>query len=155
MLQAQKRTVPNFTACLPSISTIHIICGRFCGKGMWLISWLLGDLKKGEKLFTTRCAQCHTLKDGEGNKVGPALHGLFGRKTGSVDGYAYTDANKQKGIEWNEDTLVCLHLRTFWYPIVLQSLLTCMLVHIPGEPQEVHSRYQNGFRWPQEGEGPQ
>lgn len=67
-----------------------------------------GDLKKGEKLFTTRCAQCHTLKDGEGNKVGPALHGLFGRKTGSVEGYSYTDANKQKGIEWNEETLVCL-----------------------------------------------
>ncbi|KAI1187751.1 cytochrome c rosellinia necatrix [Nemania serpens] len=64
-----------------------------------------GDLKKGEKLFTTRCAQCHTLKDGEGNKVGPALHGLFGRKTGSVEGYSYTDANKQKGIEWNEETL--------------------------------------------------
>ena len=38
--------------------------------------------------------------------IGPALHGLFGRKTGSVDGYAYTDANKQKGITWNEETLV-------------------------------------------------
>ncbi|KAJ3560340.1 hypothetical protein NPX13_g9337 [Xylaria arbuscula] len=30
---------------------------------------------------------------------------LFGRKTGSVDGYAYTDANKQKGITWDEETL--------------------------------------------------
>ncbi|KAI0518226.1 cytochrome c [Xylaria bambusicola] len=64
-----------------------------------------GDLKKGEKLFTTRCAQCHTLKEGEGNKVGPALHGLFGRKTGSVEGFSYTDANKQKGITWDEETL--------------------------------------------------
>jgi cytochrome c len=54
----------------------------------------------------TRCAQCHTLKEGEGNKIGPELHGLFGRKTGSVSGYSYTDANKQKGIEWNENTLV-------------------------------------------------
>ena len=34
------------------------------------------------------------------------MHGLFGRKTGSVEGFSYTDANKQKGITWKEDTLV-------------------------------------------------
>jgi len=66
----------------------------------------LGDAKKGAGLFKTRCAQCHTLEAGGGNKIGPALHGLFGRKTGSVDGFAYTDANKQKGITWDENTLV-------------------------------------------------
>jgi cytochrome c len=65
-----------------------------------------GDAKKGANLFKTRCAQCHTLGEGEGNKIGPNLHGLFGRHTGQVPGFAYTDANKQKGIEWNENTLV-------------------------------------------------
>ncbi|KAL8977184.1 MAG: hypothetical protein Q9205_006962 [Flavoplaca limonia] len=65
-----------------------------------------GDSKKGANLFKTRCAQCHTLAEGEGNKVGPNLHGLFGRKTGQVEGFSYTDANKAKGIEWKEDTLV-------------------------------------------------
>lgn len=64
-----------------------------------------GDAKKGAGLFKTRCAQCHTVESGGGNKIGPALHGLFGRKTGSVDGYSYTDANKQKGITWDDDTL--------------------------------------------------
>lgn len=68
---------------------------------------LTGDAKKGANLFKTRCAQCHTLGEGEGNKIGPNLHGLFGRHTGSVPGFAYTDANKAKGIEWNTDTLVC------------------------------------------------
>lgn len=65
-----------------------------------------GDAKKGANLFKTRCAQCHTLGEGEGNKIGPNLHGLFGRQTGSVEGYSYTDANKQKAITWDENTLV-------------------------------------------------
>jgi cytochrome c2 len=65
-----------------------------------------GDAKKGANLFKTRCAQCHTLGEGEPNKIGPNLHGLFGRQTGSVEGFSYTDANKQKAITWNEETLV-------------------------------------------------
>ncbi|OAP55924.1 cytochrome c [Fonsecaea erecta] len=64
-----------------------------------------GDAKKGANLFKTRCAQCHSVVESEGNKIGPNLHGLFGRKTGSVEGFSYTDANKQKGITWKEDTL--------------------------------------------------
>ncbi|KAK6070557.1 cytochrome c [Seiridium cupressi] len=63
------------------------------------------DSKKGANLFKTRCAQCHTLKEGEGNKIGPALHGLFGRKSGQVDGFSYTDANKSKGVTWEESSL--------------------------------------------------
>jgi len=64
-----------------------------------------GDAKKGASLFKTRCAQCHTVEATGENKIGPKLHGLFGRKTGSADDYAYTDANKQKGITWGKDTL--------------------------------------------------
>jgi cytochrome c len=37
--------------------------------------------------------------------LGPNLHGLFGRKTGSIEGYQYTDANRSKGITWSEETL--------------------------------------------------
>lgn len=64
-----------------------------------------GDEKKGANLFKTRCAQCHTLEAGGANQTGPNLHGLFGRKTGHVEGYSYTDANKNKAIVWKEDTL--------------------------------------------------
>ncbi|XP_067849694.1 cytochrome c-like [Heptranchias perlo] len=34
-----------------------------------------------------------------------ALSGLFGRKTGQAEGFSYTEANKNKGIIWGEDTL--------------------------------------------------
>ena len=36
------------------------------------------------------------------NKVGPELNGIDGRKSGTADGYNYTDANKNSGITWNE-----------------------------------------------------
>ena len=62
----------------------------------------------------TRCAQCHTVVESEGNKIGPNLHGLFGRKTGQVDGFSYTDANKQKGITWEESTLVSIRSIKEW-----------------------------------------
>jgi len=64
-----------------------------------------GDAGKGASLFKTRCAQCHTLGKGEPNKVGPNLHGIFGRKTGQAEGFSYTAANTHKGITWGEDTL--------------------------------------------------
>ncbi|KAJ2448346.1 hypothetical protein EV183_005488 [Coemansia sp. RSA 2336] len=64
-----------------------------------------GNAKAGAKLFKTRCAQCHTVEEGGSNKVGPNLHGLFGRTTGSAPGFNYTDANKKANVVWGEETL--------------------------------------------------
>ena len=62
-----------------------------------------GDVKKGESLFA-RCRTCHSLDAGT-NKQGPSFHGLFGRKAGSVPGYAYSPAMKKSDTVWEDDTL--------------------------------------------------
>jgi cytochrome c len=49
-----------------------------------------------------KCAPCHDVGPTAKNKVGPVLNSLDGRKSGSVAGYSYSDANKGSGITWNE-----------------------------------------------------
>ena len=62
-----------------------------------------GDADKGKKVFN-KCKACHSLEAGK-NKIGPSLHGIFGRKSGSEAGYKYSSAMKNSGITWSEDTL--------------------------------------------------
>lgn len=59
------------------------------------------DLAAGATSFK-KCAPCHDVGPTAKNKVGPVLNGLDGRKSGSVAGYGYSDANKGSGITWNE-----------------------------------------------------
>jgi len=60
-----------------------------------------GEVKKGAKLFKAKCAQCHTSEKGGNAKQGPPLWGLIGRQSGSYDGFAYSEANKNSGIVWS------------------------------------------------------
>src|SRR5262249_41001607 len=49
------------------------------------------DLGAGEQSFR-KCAPCHAVGEDATNKVGPLLNGLDGRKSGTVEGYSYSDA---------------------------------------------------------------
>ncbi|MEA2864228.1 MAG: cytochrome c [Bradyrhizobium sp.] len=62
-----------------------------------------GDAAAGEKIFA-HCAPCHSTKPGE-NKLGPSLAGVFGRKSGTEPGYAYSPALKGQNITWDEANL--------------------------------------------------
>jgi cytochrome c len=52
-----------------------------------------------------KCKICHSLDKGGPNRVGPNLFGVFGRKAGTFVGFAYSDAMKNSGIVWDDDTL--------------------------------------------------
>ena len=62
-----------------------------------------GDPEKGERVFN-KCKVCH-VADEEKNKVGPTLVGIFGRPAGSVEGFKYSDAMKESGVTWDEETV--------------------------------------------------
>jgi cytochrome c len=59
------------------------------------------DAAAGEKSFA-KCRACHQVGETAKNTVGPILNGLFGRKSGTVEGYNYSDANKNSGITWDD-----------------------------------------------------
>lgn len=79
----------------------------------------LGDAQRGATLFKARCQQCHSIGKFEGNKGGPNLYGVVGRKTGEAVNYKYSEATKQKNITWSEDTLVCVLV--FIFSVVLPT----------------------------------
>ncbi len=63
-----------------------------------------GDPGKGRKVFI-RCQACHSLEEGQ-NRVGPSLHGIIGRKAGSLASFTrYSPAMKSADVVWNEETL--------------------------------------------------
>jgi cytochrome c len=61
------------------------------------------DAAKGKKVFV-KCMACHAVEAGK-NKIGPTLHGIVGRKAGTVEGFTYSDAMKNSGLTWDEATL--------------------------------------------------
>ena len=58
----------------------------------------------GAEVFRA-CVACHTLSPDEGNKAGPSLHHIFGRKIASLSGYRYSDALRHMDIVWTPETV--------------------------------------------------
>lgn len=59
---------------------------------------------QGAQAFA-QCRACHTLPAGGKSTLGPNLHGLFGRKAGTVAGFAYSPALKASGLVWDAKSL--------------------------------------------------
>ena len=54
----------------------------------------------GAKIFK-KCAACHSIIQGGGNKIGPALWGVLGRQAGSISDYKYSKAMAAHGNVWS------------------------------------------------------
>jgi len=63
------------------------------------------DADAGKAVFN-KCKACHSTPGPDAkNMLGPNLTGVVGRKAGSVEGFAYSDAMKGAGLTWDEATL--------------------------------------------------
>ena len=68
-------------------------------------SAIAADVKKGKKVFK-KCKVCHSIKEGKKHKQGPNLYGVFGRTSGTAEGFKkYSDAMKEAAIVWDEETI--------------------------------------------------
>jgi cytochrome c len=54
------------------------------------------------------CVACHTLAPDEGNRAGPTLAGIFGRRIATLPGYNFSDALKKLNIVWTPETVAKL-----------------------------------------------
>ncbi|MDE2183419.1 MAG: cytochrome c family protein [Alphaproteobacteria bacterium] len=63
-----------------------------------------GDAAKGAAVFQ-RCAMCHTADQGAGNRLGPNLFDVVGRKSAALPNFSYSTALKSSGITWTDDKL--------------------------------------------------
>jgi len=62
------------------------------------------DRDRGAELFQA-CAACHTLTPDGGNRAGPTLHGVFGRRIATAPGYNFSTSLKALDIVWNAETI--------------------------------------------------
>ena len=69
---------------------------------------LIGNTDKGEALFQRECSVCHQIGDGAKARIGPVLNGIYGRRAGDVDGFAYSKSMIRMGndgLTWTLTTL--------------------------------------------------
>jgi cytochrome c len=59
---------------------------------------------RGAQVFRA-CVACHTLTPDEGNRAGPTLHGVFGRRIATLPGYNFSPALKTLDIVWTPETV--------------------------------------------------
>jgi cytochrome c len=59
---------------------------------------------RGAQVFRA-CVACHTLTPDEGNRAGPTLHGVFGRRIATLPDYNFSPALKTLDIVWTPETV--------------------------------------------------
>lgn len=63
-----------------------------------------GSYEAGRRVFA-QCRSCHTLDEDAPHRVGPNLHGVFGREIGGAEGFNYSQAVQDADFVWNGEQL--------------------------------------------------
>lgn len=86
------------------IRRISAADGRTLGAAPVASTDALDDGSRGAEVWRA-CAVCHALAPGDHSRAGPSLHGLFGRRIASVEGYDFSPALREMDIVWTPQTL--------------------------------------------------
>ena len=81
-----------------------IASGEALGRGAEAVEASFDDGSRGAKVWRA-CALCHSLDPDDGNRAGPTLHGIFGRRIATADNYHYSDALQDMDIVWTPQTV--------------------------------------------------
>ena len=63
------------------------------------------DAEAGKAVFA-KCGVCHKIGEGAAHALGPNLTCVAGRKAGTAEGYAYSEATKASGLDWSDEKLL-------------------------------------------------
>ena len=78
--------------------------GEALGTGAEATQASFDDGSRGAEVWRA-CALCHSLTPDDGNRAGPTLHGIFGRRIATAENYQYSDALQDMDIVWTPETV--------------------------------------------------
>jgi cytochrome c len=81
--------------------------GAPLGTGAVPLAEAFDDGSRGAQVWRA-CAVCHSLTPDGGNRAGPSLHGIYGRRIGSLPGYDYSEALRSMSLIWTPATVAAL-----------------------------------------------
>ena len=105
IFHVKKPDKPGYTVEVEQISSFSSTSAEQVEEKIDIASLMVsGDVISGEKIFK-KCAACHSIIKGGGNKIGPALYNVVGRKVGSVGEYKYSKALAEYEKDWSFEEL--------------------------------------------------
>lgn len=81
--------------------------GEALGTGAEATQATFDDGSRGAEVWRA-CALCHSLTPDDGNRAGPTLHGIFGRRIATAANYHYSEALQDMDIVWTPETVAKL-----------------------------------------------
>ena len=112
------------------MNNILLVVALSLTSGLAQAELLAGDAERGRLAFGS-CRSCHYPEKIVGHHNGPNLHGIFGRKAGSAEGYAYySEEMKNAGFEWTPELL------DFWLANPTRFLPNSAMIVFQTTPQQ-------------------